>query len=86
MANMPMAKRSKVSTLMNIISLCKTKENILETIANWFSLLNDIIAVKEAAPPLLYNTCTLDFTPAFGTDAVSPGRDEQACQHASPDF
>eukprot|EP00957_Ditylum_brightwellii_P111294 8487250-Ditylum_brightwellii.AAC.1 len=40
---------------MNTISLCKTKENVLETIANWIFLLNHNIAVEEAAPPLLHS-------------------------------
>eukprot|EP00957_Ditylum_brightwellii_P199743 15226915-Ditylum_brightwellii.AAC.1 len=34
MVNMPTAKRSKMSTSINTIGLCKTKENVLETIAN----------------------------------------------------
>eukprot|EP00957_Ditylum_brightwellii_P074438 5655593-Ditylum_brightwellii.AAC.1 len=53
--DMPIVKRSKVFTLMNTISLCKTKENILETIANLLFLLNHNIAVEEAAPPLLHS-------------------------------
>eukprot|EP00957_Ditylum_brightwellii_P063044 4785083-Ditylum_brightwellii.AAC.1 len=54
MVDMPTAKRSKMSTSMNTISLCKTKKNVLETIANWLSLLNHNFVVEAVAPPLLY--------------------------------
>eukprot|EP00957_Ditylum_brightwellii_P160160 12193052-Ditylum_brightwellii.AAC.1 len=40
MVDMPTAKRSKMSMSMNTVGLCKTKENVLETIANWLLLLN----------------------------------------------
>eukprot|EP00957_Ditylum_brightwellii_P175722 13379882-Ditylum_brightwellii.AAC.1 len=54
MVDMPTAKRSKMSTSMNTIGLCKTKEDILETIANWLSLLNHNFVVNALVPPLLY--------------------------------
>eukprot|EP00957_Ditylum_brightwellii_P080088 6090819-Ditylum_brightwellii.AAC.1 len=54
MVDMQMAKWPKVSTSMNTIGLCKTKENVLECIANWLSLLNHNFTVKKDAPPLLY--------------------------------
>eukprot|EP00957_Ditylum_brightwellii_P181425 13819951-Ditylum_brightwellii.AAC.1 len=43
-----------MSTTMNTIGMCKTKENILETIVNWLSLLNHNFVVDALAPPLLY--------------------------------
>eukprot|EP00957_Ditylum_brightwellii_P073860 5611927-Ditylum_brightwellii.AAC.1 len=42
-----------MSTSMNTIGLCKTKENILETIANWLSLLNHNFVVNALALLLL---------------------------------
>eukprot|EP00957_Ditylum_brightwellii_P056043 4247266-Ditylum_brightwellii.AAC.1 len=54
MVDMSTAKRSKISMSMNTIGLCKTKENILETIANWLSLLNHNFVDNASAPPLLY--------------------------------
>eukprot|EP00957_Ditylum_brightwellii_P129665 9891273-Ditylum_brightwellii.AAC.1 len=54
MVNMPPAKRSKMLTTMNTIGMCKTKENILETIPNWLSLLNHNFVVDVLAPLLLY--------------------------------
>eukprot|EP00957_Ditylum_brightwellii_P014185 1068019-Ditylum_brightwellii.AAC.1 len=54
MVDMPTTKRLKMSTSMNTISFCKTKENVLETIANWLSLLNYNFVVVALAPPLLY--------------------------------
>eukprot|EP00957_Ditylum_brightwellii_P110101 8397172-Ditylum_brightwellii.AAC.1 len=54
MVGMPTAKRSKMSTSMNTIDLCKTKENILETIANWLSLLNHNFVVDVSVLLLLY--------------------------------
>eukprot|EP00957_Ditylum_brightwellii_P057188 4333109-Ditylum_brightwellii.AAC.1 len=54
MVDMPTAKRSKMSTSMNTIGLCKTKENVLETIANWLCLLNHNFVVDAPAPPLLH--------------------------------
>eukprot|EP00957_Ditylum_brightwellii_P028941 2186297-Ditylum_brightwellii.AAC.1 len=54
MVDMSTAKRSKMSTSMNTIGICKTKENALETIANWLSLLNHNFVVNTAAPLLLY--------------------------------
>eukprot|EP00957_Ditylum_brightwellii_P076751 5833780-Ditylum_brightwellii.AAC.1 len=53
MVDMPTAKRSKMPTTMNTIGMCKTKENILETITNWLSLLNHNFVVDVSAPPLL---------------------------------
>eukprot|EP00957_Ditylum_brightwellii_P110544 8432274-Ditylum_brightwellii.AAC.1 len=43
-----------MSTSMNTIGLCKTKENVLETIANWLSLFNHNFEVEATAPLLLY--------------------------------
>eukprot|EP00957_Ditylum_brightwellii_P188226 14328559-Ditylum_brightwellii.AAC.1 len=39
MLDIPSAKRSKASTLINTSGLCKMKENVLECIANWLSLM-----------------------------------------------
>eukprot|EP00957_Ditylum_brightwellii_P147549 11236518-Ditylum_brightwellii.AAC.3 len=52
--DMPTAKRSKISTTMNTIGLCKTKENILETIADWLLFFKPNFVVDASAPPLLY--------------------------------
>eukprot|EP00957_Ditylum_brightwellii_P066038 5009230-Ditylum_brightwellii.AAC.1 len=54
MVDMPTAIRSKISTAMNTIGMCKTKENILETIANWLLLLNHNFVVDVLALQLLY--------------------------------
>eukprot|EP00957_Ditylum_brightwellii_P105275 8025180-Ditylum_brightwellii.AAC.1 len=54
MVNMSTAKRSKMSISMNTIGFCKTKENVLETIANWLSLLNHNFVVNVSALLLLY--------------------------------
>eukprot|EP00957_Ditylum_brightwellii_P134340 10242153-Ditylum_brightwellii.AAC.1 len=43
-----------MSTTMNTIGMCKTKENILETITNWLLLLNHNFVVDTSALPLLY--------------------------------
>eukprot|EP00957_Ditylum_brightwellii_P142270 10838738-Ditylum_brightwellii.AAC.1 len=43
-------KRSKMSTTMNTIGLCKMKENILETIINWLLLFNHNFVVNASAP------------------------------------
>eukprot|EP00957_Ditylum_brightwellii_P000102 7556-Ditylum_brightwellii.AAC.2 len=51
---MPTAKRSKIFTSMSTTGLCKTKENILETIDNWLSLLNHNFVVDMLALLLLY--------------------------------
>eukprot|EP00957_Ditylum_brightwellii_P177614 13528941-Ditylum_brightwellii.AAC.1 len=40
MIDMCMANQSKVPTFMNTIELCKTKENALECITGWLSILN----------------------------------------------
>eukprot|EP00957_Ditylum_brightwellii_P062699 4758436-Ditylum_brightwellii.AAC.1 len=40
MVDMPTAKRSKMHMSMNTIGLCKTKENVLEIIANWLLLFH----------------------------------------------
>eukprot|EP00957_Ditylum_brightwellii_P026952 2037254-Ditylum_brightwellii.AAC.1 len=56
MVDMSTAKRAKISTSMNTIGLCKPNENVLETIANWLSLLNRNFVVNALAPPLLYGT------------------------------
>eukprot|EP00957_Ditylum_brightwellii_P153916 11715522-Ditylum_brightwellii.AAC.1 len=53
---MAVAKRSKASTSINTSGLCQTKENILECIANWLSLLNHNYNIDDTAPPLLYGT------------------------------
>eukprot|EP00957_Ditylum_brightwellii_P171236 13035280-Ditylum_brightwellii.AAC.1 len=52
--DMPTAKRSKMSMSVNTIGLCKTKENALETITNWLSLLNHNFVVNALALLLLY--------------------------------
>eukprot|EP00957_Ditylum_brightwellii_P176220 13418198-Ditylum_brightwellii.AAC.1 len=49
MVDMPTAKRSKMSTSMNTIVLCMTKENVLETIVNWLSLLNHNFVTNTSA-------------------------------------
>eukprot|EP00957_Ditylum_brightwellii_P128775 9823352-Ditylum_brightwellii.AAC.2 len=54
MVNIPTAKRSKMSTSMNTIGLYKTKGNVLETIANWLSLLNHNFVINVLALLLLY--------------------------------
>eukprot|EP00957_Ditylum_brightwellii_P193592 14741772-Ditylum_brightwellii.AAC.1 len=54
MVDMPTAKRSKMSMSMNRIGLCKTKENIFETIANWLSLFNHNFVVNTTTPLLFY--------------------------------
>eukprot|EP00957_Ditylum_brightwellii_P009732 733623-Ditylum_brightwellii.AAC.1 len=54
MLDMPAAKQSKASTSINTSGLCQTKENVLECIANWLSLMNHNCAINNAAPPLLY--------------------------------
>eukprot|EP00957_Ditylum_brightwellii_P064300 4879170-Ditylum_brightwellii.AAC.1 len=54
MVDIPTAKRSKMSTTMNTIGMCKIKENILETIANWLLLLNYNFVVDAHASLLLY--------------------------------
>eukprot|EP00957_Ditylum_brightwellii_P006787 514995-Ditylum_brightwellii.AAC.1 len=43
-----------MSMSMNTIGLYKTKENMLETIDNWLSLLNHNFVVDNLALPLLY--------------------------------
>eukprot|EP00957_Ditylum_brightwellii_P120612 9201111-Ditylum_brightwellii.AAC.1 len=43
-----------MSTPMNTIDLCKTKENVLETIANWLSLFNHNFVVNATTPPMFY--------------------------------
>eukprot|EP00957_Ditylum_brightwellii_P177610 13528618-Ditylum_brightwellii.AAC.1 len=54
MVDMPTTKRSKKSTAMTTIGLCKTKENVLETIANWLSLFNHNFVVDASALLLLF--------------------------------
>jgi hypothetical protein len=54
MLDIPSAKRSKASTSINTSGLCQTKENVLECIANWLSLMNHNYSIDNAAPPLLY--------------------------------
>jgi hypothetical protein len=54
MLDIPLAKRSKASTSINTSGLCQTKENVLECIANWLSLMNHNYSIHNAAPPLLY--------------------------------
>eukprot|EP00957_Ditylum_brightwellii_P015124 1140118-Ditylum_brightwellii.AAC.1 len=54
MLDIPSAKRSKASTSINTSGLCQTKENVLECIANWLSLMNHNYSINNAAPPLLY--------------------------------
>eukprot|EP00957_Ditylum_brightwellii_P022086 1665989-Ditylum_brightwellii.AAC.2 len=54
MVNMPTAKRSKVSTSMSAIGLCKPKENGLETMASWLLLFNHNFLVNATTPLLLY--------------------------------
>eukprot|EP00957_Ditylum_brightwellii_P010471 793096-Ditylum_brightwellii.AAC.2 len=56
MVDMATSKRSKMSTSMNTIGLCKTKENTLETIANWLSLFNHNFVVGATSPLLIYST------------------------------
>eukprot|EP00957_Ditylum_brightwellii_P164921 12556814-Ditylum_brightwellii.AAC.1 len=56
MADMPTTKRSKMSTIMNTIGLCKTKKNVLETIANWLLPLNHNFVAHTASPTLFYST------------------------------
>eukprot|EP00957_Ditylum_brightwellii_P139693 10646345-Ditylum_brightwellii.AAC.1 len=56
MLGMPMAKRSKASTSINTFGLCTSKENVLECIANWLSLMNHNYSIDDTAPPLLYGT------------------------------
>eukprot|EP00957_Ditylum_brightwellii_P168916 12857003-Ditylum_brightwellii.AAC.1 len=43
-----------MSTTMNTIGMCKTKENILETITNWLLLLNHNFVVDASALLSLY--------------------------------
>eukprot|EP00957_Ditylum_brightwellii_P178407 13589521-Ditylum_brightwellii.AAC.1 len=52
--DMPVAKRSKASTSINTLGLCKSKENVLKCIANWLSLMNHNFNINDTAPPLLY--------------------------------
>eukprot|EP00957_Ditylum_brightwellii_P119679 9131064-Ditylum_brightwellii.AAC.1 len=52
MLDMPVAKRSKVSTSISNSGLCVFKENILECIANWLSLMNYNYTIDDTAPPL----------------------------------
>eukprot|EP00957_Ditylum_brightwellii_P190221 14479381-Ditylum_brightwellii.AAC.1 len=56
MLDIPSTKQSKASTLINTSGLCQTKENVLERIANWLSLMNHNCAIDNAVPPLLYGT------------------------------
>eukprot|EP00957_Ditylum_brightwellii_P211240 15365939-Ditylum_brightwellii.AAC.3 len=53
MLDMPVAKRSKVSTPINTSGLCKSKDNDLEYIATWLSLMNHNYNIDDTAPPLL---------------------------------
>eukprot|EP00957_Ditylum_brightwellii_P029984 2269575-Ditylum_brightwellii.AAC.1 len=55
MLDMPVAKRSKASTPINTSGLCQMKENVLEYITNWLSLLNHNYTIDDTAPPLLYS-------------------------------
>eukprot|EP00957_Ditylum_brightwellii_P088611 6749362-Ditylum_brightwellii.AAC.1 len=52
---MPTANMLKMPMSMNTIGLCKTKENVLETIANWLSFFNHNFVVNITAPLLLYD-------------------------------
>eukprot|EP00957_Ditylum_brightwellii_P142294 10841110-Ditylum_brightwellii.AAC.1 len=54
MLDIPSAKRSKASTSINASGLYQSKENVLECIANWLSLMNHNYSIHNAAPPLLY--------------------------------
>eukprot|EP00957_Ditylum_brightwellii_P084968 6461440-Ditylum_brightwellii.AAC.1 len=56
MLDMPVAKRSNTSTPINTSGMCKSKENVLECIANWLSLMNHNYTIDDTAPPLLYGT------------------------------
>eukprot|EP00957_Ditylum_brightwellii_P088271 6724825-Ditylum_brightwellii.AAC.1 len=56
MLDIPVAKRSKASTFINTLGLCKLRENVLECISNWLSLMNDNFNINNAIPPLLYCT------------------------------
>eukprot|EP00957_Ditylum_brightwellii_P188859 14375950-Ditylum_brightwellii.AAC.1 len=54
MLDIPSAKWSKASTLINTSGLCQTKESVLECITNWLSLMNHNYSINNTAPPLLY--------------------------------
>eukprot|EP00957_Ditylum_brightwellii_P032268 2444476-Ditylum_brightwellii.AAC.1 len=54
MVDMPVTKRSKASTSINNSGLCNSKENVLECIANWLSLMNHSYNINDTVPPLLY--------------------------------
>eukprot|EP00957_Ditylum_brightwellii_P200488 15284132-Ditylum_brightwellii.AAC.1 len=53
MLDMPVAKRSKVSTSIKTSGFCQTKEIVLECITNWLSLLNHNHTIDDTAPLLL---------------------------------
>eukprot|EP00957_Ditylum_brightwellii_P056566 4288175-Ditylum_brightwellii.AAC.1 len=56
MLDIPSAKRSKALTSINTSGLCQTKENVLECIANWLSLINNNYSINNTAPHLLHGT------------------------------
>eukprot|EP00957_Ditylum_brightwellii_P104023 7925346-Ditylum_brightwellii.AAC.2 len=56
MPDMPVAKRSKASTSISTSGLCMSKENVLECIANWLSLMNHNYNIDDIAPSLFYGT------------------------------
>eukprot|EP00957_Ditylum_brightwellii_P084985 6462445-Ditylum_brightwellii.AAC.1 len=54
MLDMPVTKRSKTSTSINTPAICTSKENVLECIANWLSLMSHTYNIDDTVPPLLY--------------------------------
>eukprot|EP00957_Ditylum_brightwellii_P062516 4744474-Ditylum_brightwellii.AAC.1 len=83
MDDMPTAKRLKMYMSMNTIGPCKTKENILEIIANWLLLSNHNFMVSATTLPLLYGAF---FTLAdLITSQDYKNRHEQSSQYPSPD-
>eukprot|EP00957_Ditylum_brightwellii_P092866 7069377-Ditylum_brightwellii.AAC.2 len=56
MLDMPVAKRSKASTSITALWLCKSNENVLEYISNWLSLMNHNFNINDTTPPLFHDT------------------------------